>query len=361
MTDQGVERIQGVIRSIAPPDPDLARRVQARLDDQAIPLGSLGRLQSLGKQVALIQGRERPEVRKKRIFTFAGDHGVVEEGVSAFPKDVTREMVRNFVRGGAGINVLARHAGAEVVVVDMGVDGDLRDLSGIEHCKVAHGTRNMARGPAMARGEAVAALNTGISLAEKYAKEMDLAGTGDMGIGNTTPSSAIAAVLTGRSVADVTGRGTGIGEEALEHKIRVIEKAIEVNRPDPSDPMDLLHKLGGFEIAGIAGFVLGAAAAGIPVVLDGLISTAGALIAHALAPHVVPYLIAGHRSVEIGHQVMLDRMGLQPLLDLDLRLGEGTGAALGILIVEAGVKVLNEVLTFSEAEVTEGQCESASI
>ncbi len=353
--------IEDIIESIAPLDPELGRRVQARLDDQAIPLGSLGKLQELGKQVALIQGRERPEIRRKRVFTFAGDHGVVEEGVSAFPKEVTREMVRNFTRGGAGINVLSRHAGADVMVVDIGVDGDLQEVRGIEHRKVARGTKNFTLGPAMEREEAVSALNIGISLAEKYAETMDLVGTGDMGIGNTTPSSAIAAVLTGRPVAEVTGRGTGIGDEVFEQKVRVIEKGIAVNQPDPLDAIDVLHKVGGFEIAGIAGLILGSASQRIPVVLDGLISAAGALIAYTLAPHVAPYLIAGHRSVEIGHQVMLDRMGLSPLLDLNLRLGEGTGAALSFCIVEAGVKILNEVLTFSEAKVTEGQCQSASI
>jgi len=353
MSDNGMQKINEVIRRIRPMDPDLDRRVQARLDDQVMPLRALGRIQSLGKQVALIQGKERPEIRHKRIFTFAGDHGVVEEGVSAFPKAVTREMVRNFVRGGAGINVLARHAGAGVVVVDMGVDGDLLELSGIEHQKVARGTRNFTQGPAMTREQAVSAINIGISLAEKYGDQTDLIGTGDMGIGNTTPSSAMAAVLTDRPVAQVTGRGTGIGDEALQRKIRVIEKGIAVNQPDPSDPLDVLHKLGGFEIAGITGLILGAAARRIPVVIDGLISTAGALIAYTLAPQTAPYMIAAHRSVEIGHQVMLDRMGLQPLLDLNLRLGEGTGAALGFLIVEAGVKVLNEVLTFAEAGVSE--------
>ncbi len=352
-------KLEEMITGIQPLDPVLAEKVQDRLDDQAIPRGALGRLQTLGKQVALIQGSEHPSIRTRKVFTFAGDHGVVEEGVSAFPSEVTREMVKNFVRGGAGINVLARHVGAEVVVIDIGVDGDLDGIEGIEHCKVGRGTRNLMKGPAMSRDEAIRAIHVGISLIEKYGAGLDLVGTGDMGIGNTTPSSAIAAVLTGRKVAEVTGRGTGIGDEALRRKIRVIERAIEVNRPDPEDPVDVLAKVGGFEIAGIAGLIIGAAAKRIPVVIDGLISTAGALIAHALAPRAGAYLIAGHRSVEIGQQVMVETMGLSPLLDLDLRLGEGTGAALAFPIVEAGVKILNEVLTFSEAGVTEGECRSA--
>jgi nicotinate-nucleotide--dimethylbenzimidazole phosphoribosyltransferase len=351
-------KIKETIASVESFDPILEEEVQARLDDQAIPRGALGRLQLLGKQVALIQGRATPVVRKRRVFTFACDHGVTSEGVSAFPSEVTREMVKNFVRGGAGINVLARHVGAEVVVVDIGVAGDLEDIGGIEHRKVALGTQNLAQQPAMSRDEAMDALNVGISLIEKYGDALDLVGTGDMGIGNTTPSSAIAAVLCGCPVSEVTGRGTGIGDEALRHKIEVIERGIDVNRPDPTDPLDVLSKVGGFEIGGIAGLILGAASRRIPVVIDGLISTAGALIAHALAPQVSDYMIAGHRSVEIGHRVMLDKMGLVPLLDLDLRLGEGTGAALAMTVVEAGVKVLNEVLTFSEAGVTEGECQT---
>lgn len=348
-------KIKETIAAIQPLDPALAEKVQARLDDQAIPRGALGRLQSLGKQVALIQGEARPEIRTKKIFTFAGDHGIVEEGVSAFPQEVTREMVKNFIRGGAGINVLARHAGAEVIVVDIGVNADSDELVGVEPCKVARGTKNFTTGPAMTREEALASLTCGIGLIEKYGAGLDLVGTGDMGIGNTTPSSAIAAVLCECPVARVTGRGTGIGDGVLQHKVEVIERGVAVNRPDPLDPIDVLAKVGGFEIGGIAGLILGAAARRIPVVIDGLISTAGALIAHALAPRVSGYMIAGHRSVEIGHQVMLEQMELAPLLDLDLRLGEGTGAVLAFNIVEAGVKVLNEVLTFTEAGVTEGE------
>ncbi|NOY53740.1 MAG: nicotinate-nucleotide--dimethylbenzimidazole phosphoribosyltransferase [Deltaproteobacteria bacterium] len=352
--DNTYTKIKTTLAAIQPFDPALAEKVQARLDDLAIPPGALGRLQSLGKQVALIRNTLRPEIRTKKVFTFAGDHGVVAEGVSAFPQEVTREMVKNFVRGGAGINVLARHVGAEVIVVDIGVNADPEELNGVEHCKVARGTKNFTKGPAMTREEAEASLTAGIGLIEKYGRGLDLVGTGDMGIGNTTPSSAIAAVLCGRPAAEVTGRGTGIGAETLRHKVEVIERGIGINRPDPSDPVGVLAKVGGFEIGGIAGLILGAAARRIPVVIDGLISTAGALVAHALQPRVSDYMIAGHRSVEIGHQVMLDHMGLSPLLDLDLRLGEGTGAALAFHIVEAGVKVLTEVLTFTEAGVTEG-------
>ncbi len=353
-------KIKETLAAIQPFDPVLAEKVQARLDDQAIPRGALGRLQSLGRQVALIQGTERPEIRTKRIFTFAGDHGVVEEGVSAFPQAVTREMVKNFVRGGAGINVLARHGGAEVIVVDIGVNADPSELNGVEDCKIGGGTKNFTKGPAMTRQEAEASILAGIDLIEKYGDGLDLVGTGDMGIGNTTPSSAIAAVLCGPPGGEVTVRGTGIGDAALRHKVAVIEKGMAVTTPAPSDPIDVLAKVGGFEIGGIAGLILGAASRRIPVVIDGLISTAGALIAHGLASRVSDYMIAGHRSVEIGHQVMLEKMGLSPLLDLDLRLGEGTGAALAFHIVEAGVKILNEVLTFTEAGVTEGEGQKAA-
>ncbi|MCX7794299.1 MAG: nicotinate-nucleotide--dimethylbenzimidazole phosphoribosyltransferase, partial [Thermodesulfovibrionales bacterium] len=328
---------QETLKMIKPIDPEWCNIAQKRLDNLTKPPGSLGRLEEFARRLVAISEDRMPLINKKAIFTFAGDHGVTEEGVSAYPKEVTAQMVFNFLRGGAGINVLARHAGADVIVVDIGVDYYFKDLEGLLQMKVVRGTKNFTRGPAMSREEAIRSLEVGIKLAEAYAKRgYRLFGTGDMGIGNTTPSSAIAAVLTGRPVEEVTGRGTGISDEALRRKIEVIKRAIEINKPDQADPVDVLSKLGGAEIGGIAGLILGAAANRIPVVIDGFISTAGALIAYCLKPEVKDYMFAAHNSVERGHKVMLDMMGLRPILDLNMRLGEGTGAALAMLIIEAG-------------------------
>jgi nicotinate-nucleotide--dimethylbenzimidazole phosphoribosyltransferase len=345
--------IANTIASIKPLDPALCERAQARLDILTKPQGSLGRLEEFARRIVAITGNAMPEVPRKAVFTFAGDHGVADEGVSLFPKEVTPQMVLNFLRGGAGINVLARQAGAEVVVVDIGVDYDFGGVDGLRHMKVVRGTRNMRRGAAMTREEAQKCVEAGIALANEYAdKGYGLFGTGEMGIANTTPSAAIASVITGRSVADVTGRGTGIGDEALNNKIAVIEDAIRINRPDPSDAMDVLAKIGGAEIAGIAGLCLGAAARRVPVVIDGFISTAGALIAREMAPLTAEYLFAAHRSVEIGHGAMLDRMGLRHILNLDLRLGEGTGAAMAMTIIESGIRIYREMATFADAGVS---------
>lgn len=349
------------IRVIAPAKAELADEAQIRLDCLTKPVGSLGRLEEFARRLVAITGNSMPVLDKKIIFTFAGDHGVADEGVSAYPKEVTRQMVFNFLNGGAAINVLARHAGAEVVVVDIGVDFDfeaLREdaqtLVPFQIKKVVRGTKNMRKGPAMSRQEAERSIETGIRLAEEYAeKGYKIMGTGEMGIANTTPSSAIAAVLTGRSVTDLTGRGTGINDEALNNKIRVIEDSISVNKPDPNDPVDVLSKVGGAEIGGIAGLIIGAAAMKIPVVIDGFISTAGALIAHSLEPRTKDYMFAAHTSVEKGHKAMLERIGLKPILDLDMRLGEGTGAALAMLLIEAGLKIYKEMATFGEAGVSE--------
>ncbi len=339
---------------IQPVNPDLLAAAQAKLDNKTKPLGSLGRLEEFARRVAAISGTMTPDLTKKVIFTFAGDHGVVEEGVSAFPKEVTPQMVFNFLNGGAGVNVLARHAGAEVRVVDMGVDFDFGALEGLIDRKIARGTKNLAKGPAMTRSEVTAAIEAGIALALAAREEgVRLLGTGDMGIGNTTPSSAIIAAISGRSVRELTHRGTGINDEALERKIIAIEQGLAINKPDPADPLDVLAKVGGLEIAGIAGLVLGAAAAGIPVVVDGFISTAGALIASELHPCVADYIFAAHQSVEIGHTFMLQRIGVEPILDLQLRLGEGTGAALAMMLIEAGVKVLGEMASFADAGVSE--------
>jgi nicotinate-nucleotide--dimethylbenzimidazole phosphoribosyltransferase len=346
-------QLQDILKEIKPVDTSRAAMVQARLDNLTKPQGSLGRLEELAKKYCLITGKDAPSIRNKLIFTFAGDHGVTDEGVSAFPKEVTPQMVFNFLRGGAGVNVLAKHVGAKVIVVDMGVDFEFEPQQGLEIRKIAYGTRNMARGPAMTREEAERAILAGIDLVNKYREGLDLLGTGDMGIGNTTASSAIASVLTGIDPGRVTGRGTGIDDRSFKNKVAVIKKAISVNRPDPNDALDVLAKVGGYEIAGIAGLVLGAALHRIPVVVDGFISTAGALIAAKLVPKVKGYIIAAHQSVEIGHRTMLEHLEQVPLLDLNLRLGEGTGAALGMSLVEAGIKILGEMATFADAEVSE--------
>ncbi|MDK9716997.1 MAG: nicotinate-nucleotide--dimethylbenzimidazole phosphoribosyltransferase [Trichlorobacter sp.] len=344
--------LEATLARIIPLDTDLLHQTQTRLDNKTKPPGSLGRLEEFARKVVAISGKPAPDLAKKVIFTFAGDHGVVEEGVSAFPKEVTPQMVLNILRGGAGVNVLARHAGAEVRVVDVGVDFDFEDCPGLLHKKVARGTRNLSKGPAMTRAEALAALAVGIELADQCKAEgVGLVGTGEMGIGNTTPSSAMIAAIGGFSPQEVTHRGTGINDQALQIKIAAIQKGLEVNQPDPTEPLDVLTKVGGLEIAAIAGLVLGCVANRIPVVVDGFISTAGALIASELHPQVRDYLFAAHESVEVGHRFMLERIGARPILGLDLRLGEGTGGALAMQLIEAGVKILLEMATFEQAGV----------
>jgi nicotinate-nucleotide--dimethylbenzimidazole phosphoribosyltransferase len=348
-----MDKLQSTLNRIRPLDQEAMRQAQARQDNLTKPQDSLGLLEGLSVKVAGIQGVAQPKIGDKVIVTMAGDHGVTAEGVSLFPQEVTAQMVYNFLHGGAGINVLACHVGARVVVVDMGVATDLEPHPQLLTKKVAYGTKNMAQGPAMSREEAIQSIKAGIEIVESELRRgMDIVGTGDMGIGNTTPSSAIVAALTGAPVADVTGRGTGIGDKQLTYKVRTIERALALNRPDPAEPLDVLAKVGGLEIGGIAGVVLGAAAHRLPVVIDGFISGAGALIAAGLAPQVKDYLIAAHLSVERGHRLVLERLGLCPLLNLNLRLGEGTGAALGISLVEAAVKVLNEMATFTDAGVS---------
>ncbi len=347
--------VKDTLSRIKPVSQELLQQAQTRLDNKTKPQGSLGRLEEFARRIVAISGNSNPDISKKVIFTFAGDHGVTEEGVSLFPKEVTPQMVLNFLSGGAGINVLARHVGADVRVVDVGVDYDFEDMVGLIHKKVARGTKNLAKGPAMTRDEMLTALKVGIELADQCRAEgVGLVGTGEMGIGNTTPSSAIIAAISGKSVAEVTHRGTGIGDEALANKIRVIEGGLALNKPDPADPLDVLAKVGGLEIAAIAGLVLGCAANSIPVVIDGFISTAGALIASELHPDVRDYIFAAHQSVEIGHRFMLERIGADPILDLEFRLGEGTGAALAMTLIEAGVKILKEMATFEQAGVSQG-------
>ncbi|HIC90611.1 MAG TPA: nicotinate-nucleotide--dimethylbenzimidazole phosphoribosyltransferase [Syntrophaceae bacterium] len=349
-----MSKLKDVLGRIQPINMEYYFKAQERLDNLTKPKGSLGRLEEFAKRYVAIRGNLRPRIEKKAILVFVGDHGVTEEGVSAYPKEVTHQMVLNFLDGGAGINVIARHVGCEVKVVDIGVDYNFEPTWGLISKKVAYGTKNITLGPAMQREQALQALDVGIEIVQQCVSEkIDIIGTGDMGIGNTTASSAITAVITGRPVEEVTGRGTGIDDETYLRKIEAIKKAIEINRPDPSDPIDVLSKVGGLEIAGIAGSIVGAAANRIPVVIDGFISGTGALIATQLDSRIRDYIFAAHRSQEIGHGILLEKIGLVPFLDLSMRLGEGTGAALGINFIEVGLKIYNEMATFSEAMVSE--------
>ncbi len=346
-------RIQNIVKQIQPIDQNIIQKTQKRLDNLTKPLGSLGRLEELAKQICGITGKDSPVLKNKVIFTLAGDHGVTDEKVSPYPKEVTAQMVYNFLNGGAGINVLAKHIGARVVVADLGVACDLKPHPELVIKKINYGTKNMAKGPAMTRDEAIKAIEAGIEIFEEnYKNGLDIVGTGDMGIGNTTPSSAITACLTKTLVEDITGRGTGLDDQGLQNKIRVIKKALEINKPDPQDAIDVLAKVGGFEIGGLAGIILAAASHKVPVVIDGFISGAAALIAYHIEPKAKEYMIASHCSVERGHKIILDHIGLRPLFNLDLRLGEGTGAALGISLAEASIKILTEMATFESAQVS---------
>jgi len=350
-----VDLITRMIKMIKPLDEAAMAAARARQDSLTKPAGSLGRLEELSIQLAGIQGKARPVLEKKAVITMAADHGVVDEKVGNWPREVTAQMVQNFLRGGAGINALARQAGARIVFVDMGVASDLKPHPKLIVRKIDYGTKNMCLGPAMTAAQAEQAIAAGIDIINGEAeKGLDIIGTGDMGIGNTTASSALFAALSGKKVVEVTGRGTGLSDEQLEHKINVIERALAVNKPDHNKPLDVLAKVGGFEIGGLAGVILGAAAGRIPVVIDGFISGAAALIAIALAPRAKDYVIAAHCSAEAGHAAMLKYLGLKSLVNLDMRLGEGTGAALGIIIAEAAVRTLNEMATFAEAGVSEG-------
>lgn len=348
-----MKRLLTVISHIRPLESEVMKATRNHLDQLTKPQGSLGRLEELAIKLAGITGQERPCFPHKGIVLMAADHGVANEGVSAYPQKVTAQMLQNFLTGGAAINVLARRAGARVIVADMGIAADVPAHPHLRQHKIGWGTQNIASGPAMSLEEALSAITTGITIVEdELTRGLDLVATGEMGIGNTTAASAIIAAITGRPAAEVTGRGTGISPEAWQHKVAVIERALAVNHPDSTEPIDVLTKVGGYEIAGLVGVILAAAAHRRPVVIDGLISGAAALVATELCPQVRDYLIAAHTSVEVGHRLVLERMELLPLLNLDLRLGEGTGAMMALHLVDDAVAIRDEMATFAQAGVT---------
>ena len=345
--------IDRVVASIRPLDEAAMEAARQRQCELTKPAGSLGRLEELAIQIAGITGRVRPRLPRKAVVIMAGDHGVCAEGISAYPPEVTPQMVMNFLAGGAAINVLGRRVGARVVVVDVGVAAELPARDGLVHRKVAMGTKNLASGPAMTRAEAEMAIQVGIQVVQaEMEKGLDLVATGEMGIGNTTASSAIVAVLADRPVAEVVGRGTGVDDGGLRRKIRAIEKGIRINRPDPSDPVDVLAKVGGLEIAGLVGVILAGAACRLPVVVDGFISGAAALVAARICPRVCGYMVPSHQSVETGHGAIFEALGLRPLLNMDMRLGEGTGAAIAMHLIDDALAIQDEMATFSEAGVS---------
>ena len=344
-----------VLERIRPADSAAMRRAEARHLTLTKPPGSLGRLEDVSVRLAGIFGVERPVIRGKAVIVAAGDHGVVAQGVTGYPQAVTAQMALNFLGGGAAISVMSRLGDVRQIVVDAGIAGDeLPDHPDLRRLRIGYGTGDISRGPAMSRGQAIRCVEAGANLAVEVAREgADLIATGDMGIGNTTPSSAITAALTGRSPGATTGEGTGRTAEELGRKVVVVTAALETNVPDPDDPLDVLAKVGGFEIGVLAGVVLGAASERRAVVIDGFISGAAALIAHGLSPAARDYMIASHRSAERGHGAVLSHLGLDPLLNLGMRLGEGTGAVLAMAIVEAAAACLTEMATFGEAGVSD--------
>ena len=348
-------QLEELITRIKPLDKVAMQSARIRQDALTKPRGSLGHLEELSIQLAGISACPLPSVERKTVIVMAADHGVTSEGVSAYPAEVTPQMVSNFLRGGAAINVLARQANARVVVADMGVASEIEDVMGeLVRCKVGLGTANLVKGPAMTREQAMESIQSGIEIAEtEIARGADILATGDMGIGNTTAAAAIACALMRQLPENIAGRGTGVDDDGLKRKINVITRALNVNKPNGNDAIDVLAKVGGFEIGGLAGVMLAAAANRKPVVIDGFISTAAAMIAASLVPAARDYMVAAHISQERGHKLMLVWLGLNPLLDLNMRLGEGTGAALAFHLIEASTRILREMATFNEAGVSD--------
>jgi nicotinate-nucleotide--dimethylbenzimidazole phosphoribosyltransferase len=351
--------LKEITKEIKPVNKEWEAKARERTAQLVMPLRALGMLHEISERLCGIQKTLKPKIDRKAVLIMAADHGVVAEGISAFPQEVTGEMVRTFLRGGAGINAICRHVGAEVWVVDMGMMADLKPGFEIHNDrflnrKVAPGTSNFTTGPAMSREAAEKSVMNGFRLAaERFQDGVDILGTGDMGIGNTTPSAAIGTVIIDTPVESMVGRGTGVDDAGLRRKHDVVQRGIQANLPDPADGLDVLSKIGGFEIGGIAGCILAGAFYSRAVIIDGFISTAGALVAHAICPHVSGYLFAGHCSEEAGHRNMLAYLKLKPILDLGMRLGEGTGGALAMGIMEGALRVFNEVSTFEEAGVSD--------
>lgn len=343
-----------IIESIEAPPKAMEESIQHKIDMKTKPLGALGTLEDLAVRTSLIQQTLDPVIKQKNIFVFAGDHGIAEEKISAFPAEVTPQMVLNFLGGGAAINVLCRHYKIDISVIDIGVNYDFEETPGLINKKVRKGTRNFAKEEAMTRQEAIEAIEKGMEVVlEQYNHHpMEIIGLGEMGIGNTTPATAIISCVTGKSVKEITGRGTGLDDTGLNHKIAVLEKALKLHKPNPEDALDILQKVGGYEIAGIAGAVLAAASKKVAVVLDGIISTAGGLIAGLLNPEVKGYLFSAHASVEHGQKAALAALELNPIVDLNMRLGEGTGSAIAINLIEGACTIMREMASFEEAGVS---------
>lgn len=355
-----MKKMQSTINSIGVLDAAAIEQAKAHQDRLTKPQGSLGLLEDISVQMAGIKGGTT-SIKRKVVIVMAGDHGVADEGVSAYPKEVTPQMVMNFANGGAAINVLAKHENTDVVIVDMGIAVDIDD-PGVINEKIKYGTDNFAKGPAMSTGEAIQAIEAGISIVgREIEKGLDLIGTGDMGIANTTASSAILIALTGAGMDEAVGKGTGVDDKGLAHKKSVIAKALEINSPQKNDALDVLAKVGGLEIAGLAGVMLGAAAKRVPVVVDGFISAAAALVASRLAPKSVNFMFASHVSVEPGHKRILSEIGLQPMLQLNMRLGEGTGAVLAMNLIDASCKIINQMATFESAQVSDRASDNAGV
>ena len=351
--------LDDIIAGITPANPKARQPAEVRQDRLTKPPGSLGRLEDLSIQLAGVFGTDRPTLRGKTIVVAAGDYGVVAQGITGYPQKVTVQMVRNFLAGGAAINVMARQTGVDLVIVDAGVATPLADYPNLKVVGAGRGTADITLGPAMTRAQAELCVNAGVEIALEVAeKGTDIIGTGEMGIGNTTASSAITAALTGRHPRETTGRGTGRSKHELDHKITVVERALNVNRPDADDTLDVLAKVGGFEIGVLAGVALGGALSRQMVVLDGFISGAAGLIAYSLCPNVRDFLVAAHLPSEAGHGVVLSHLGLRPLLDLGMRLGEGTGAVLAMGLINAAAACLTEMATFAEAGVSDKEPEA---
>ena len=349
-----VEGLEKILAEINPIDEGMEKEAARHQDCLTKPRGSLGRLEGIACRVCAIRGTLHPSVLRKRIVLFAGDHGVTAEGVSLYPSDVTAQMVHNFVAKGAAINAIAGTVGAEVQVVDIGVNGDLSGIDGIVHASIGRGTANIAQGPAMSVEQATEAVLTGVKIAaEALSDNIELIGTGDMGIANTTPSAALYSALLNMPAAEFTGRGTGLGDEQLGHKVKVVERAMKVNKNRLTDPFSTLAALGGFEIAGLCGLIIGSARHRIPVVVDGFISSAAALVAIRMKPDIAQYCFFGHLSKERGHALFMNKIGARPLLDLRMRLGEGTGAAMAMAVIEAAMAAHNNMATFESAGVSD--------